>query len=62
MLFKISEIKKVLKEISNDGYKKVDIMICDAEDDLPGRMCFSALEIDGSFVDYDDSDVEECEP
>lgn len=59
MAFKIADLKKKLKEISNDGYKKVEITVTEAEDDLPGAVWFSALELDGSLIDYEE--VEECE-
>lgn len=54
MIFKISELIERLTEITNDGYKTVEIDLIEAEDDLPGCMTFGAIKNESLTIDYDE--------
>lgn len=58
-IYKITELHNRICEIANDGYEYVEVLECEASDDSPESLIFTAIEDSYMEVDYDS--VESCE-
>lgn len=54
MFFKVSDLIERLTEITNDGYKEVELDLIEPEEDFPGCITFSVDENEFLTIEYDD--------
>lgn len=57
--YKIADLHKMICDLINDGYEYADVYSCEADDNFPEYLSFSAIEDDCSTVDYEE--VDSCE-